>query len=363
MLHDAAGLDSLLLVVSPRPTPPPTTSSTSVRADPGNHHLSSMSSESFEASWIGGTDLGKEFWMGLKGGGVNGARAFRVKCQMRRDAEESSPDTDPATSSNYSHSTAIQTSASDGFPMTKMRSGDVKTELNAAVRHALRCDGLIFWQTHDELLSFRSVSGNPSAEMRWTKPASLEESYNVRLIGWPPDVSMRNPSNNSLKENRLLLDLVRSGKMKFVQKGSPDWGASPITRQQINSAFMDDTAPQNKRSLTPPTVPSHSLVIDSLKSPALLVEPRGKVQRSLHPSSHVPSSICYTSSLPTQKLATAVSGVAASIREVPHQSSRDTSLTPSNLASKRQVRDHTPERDTQTGRGTKRAKLDSAGAG
>ena len=139
MLRDAAGLDSLLLVVSPQPTPP-NISSVPSNADSRKRHQPSIPSEPFEASWIGGTDLGKEFWMGLKGGGVNGARAFRVKCQMRRDAELCSPGMEPstvATSSTCLHPTPIPTS-SDGLPMTKMRSGDVKTELNAAVRHALR---------------------------------------------------------------------------------------------------------------------------------------------------------------------------------------------------------------------------------
>lgn len=59
--------------------------------------------------------------------------------------------------------------------------------------------------------------------MRWTKPASLEELYGVRLVGWPASLSFRNPSNNSVKDNRLLLDLLRSNQMKFVTKGSPEW--------------------------------------------------------------------------------------------------------------------------------------------
>lgn len=75
--------------------------------------------------------------------------------------------------------------------------------------------------------------------MRWTKPASLEELYNVRLIGWPPSVEMRNPSNNSLKENRLLLDLIRNGKMRFVQKSGP---ASPTSTQHVTPSPANEEA-------------------------------------------------------------------------------------------------------------------------
>jgi hypothetical protein len=147
MFHSASGIDSLLLVVSPHPTPPRITSSATINANFETHQNAAVPSESYEASWIGGTDLGKEFWMGLKGGGVNGARAFRVKCQMRREAEVRSPDLDiptPMAFSNPVRPNLARTSDPDSLPATKIRSGDVKTELNAAVRHALRYVRLSF---------------------------------------------------------------------------------------------------------------------------------------------------------------------------------------------------------------------------
>ena len=61
--------------------------------------------------------------------------------------------------------------------------------------------------------------------MRWTKPDTLEELYNVRLIGWPPSVRLRNPSNNSLNDNKVLLEHIHSGKMRFIKKGSLEWNA------------------------------------------------------------------------------------------------------------------------------------------
>ncbi|KAF8514553.1 hypothetical protein BU17DRAFT_33135, partial [Hysterangium stoloniferum] len=169
LLHSSAGLDSLLLV-KPQPAPP-------------------------EASWVGGTELGKEFWMGLKGGGVNGARAFRVKSQMRLEADLKSEEQNILDGSITSQSVSTPNAH---IPTAKIRSSDVKTELNAAVRQALR-----------------SASGNPSAEMRWTKPAALAELYDVQLVGWPPEVNIQNPSNNGVRQNRILLDYIRTGKMRF----------------------------------------------------------------------------------------------------------------------------------------------------
>lgn len=133
MLHNAAGLDSLLLVVSPGPAPP---SNAESETSPQFRLLY----DSYDASYIGGTDLGKEFWMGLKGGGLNGARAFRVKCQMRREAEAQSLNLDISSPASLtpSHPNHIRASDSEAVPSMKMKSGDVKTELYAAVRHALR---------------------------------------------------------------------------------------------------------------------------------------------------------------------------------------------------------------------------------
>ncbi|KIJ49407.1 hypothetical protein M422DRAFT_65921 [Sphaerobolus stellatus SS14] len=190
VLHSTAALESLLLVVSPA-TPP---------TDSAPESLAS------ESSWIGGSELGKEFWMGIKGGGLSGARAFRIKSQMQHKSGSQDKDLDANVTANASE--AVPISAQTVVPPTprKVTGKDIKTELNAAVRQALRL-----------------TSGKPDADMRWTKPQSMEDLYEVRLVGWPSSVSFRNPSNNSLKENKLLLDYVRTGKLKFVKKGTPEW--------------------------------------------------------------------------------------------------------------------------------------------
>lgn len=89
-----------------------------------------------EASWIGGTEVGKEFWMNLKGGGVNGARAFRLKSQMRYQ-DESRNRSDDRTVPFVSMPTEV-TPAPFPQPAISLKSGDIKTELNATVRKALR---------------------------------------------------------------------------------------------------------------------------------------------------------------------------------------------------------------------------------
>jgi len=130
LLNTTTGMDSLLLVVSPI-------------APSSNSSSGSLASES---SWIGGSNLGKEFWMGLKGGGVNGARAFRIKSQMKceTDFQKGSSNLNRSAVVPPTPPPADTSSATSG---RKVKSGDVKTELNAAVRQALRFVRLFFYVT------------------------------------------------------------------------------------------------------------------------------------------------------------------------------------------------------------------------
>lgn len=146
--------------------------------------------------------------------------------------------------------------------------------------------------------------------------------------------------------------------MKFVQKGSPDWGSSTVT---VHPTFTNEMALQNEHPVVPPTVSSHSLVVDSFKSPVLSFEPRETAQQSLQSLFHTPNSFSFSTSSLTPRLnAEAVSGDLAFVRQIPHLSTRDTSLAPS-MVPKRQVHDHISEGETQVGPEPKRARLDSAG--
>ncbi|KAF8577578.1 hypothetical protein K439DRAFT_1621986 [Ramaria rubella] len=324
-LHTVAGLDSLLLVVSPAP---PKTS--------GSSQLSESVSE---FSWIGGTELGKDFWMGLKGGGLNGARAFRMKCQMRHDAELRMQDRNDLTIPNP----LVSTSPGDLDPIsartTKVRSGDVKTELNAAVRQALR-----------------AASGNPTAEMRWTRPSSLEESCGVQLVGWPSTVNMRNPSNNSLKENRLLLDLVRSGKMKFVKRGSPEWVTTGSTGQHI-TLLPDKLNETQSPSLSEESRGIVSTGADPWSSPAPML-----VHQPLQPLHLSPIDAVNSKTVFRQPLTPAS---ARDTYDIPSPLPPPSQGTPKHgidefaVKAMEKRREVEPDGLTQDGRESKRAKLDS----
>ncbi|KAJ9103374.1 hypothetical protein QFC19_004473 [Naganishia cerealis] len=85
---------------------------------------------------------------------------------------------------------------------TGARSLDVKSRLNSSMRQMIR-----------------EASNVADAEMKWTRPDSLIQIYGVKIVGWPmgapgtPDemVPMRNPSNNSVAQNKLLLQRIESG--------------------------------------------------------------------------------------------------------------------------------------------------------
>lgn len=70
------------------------------------------------------------------------------------------------------------------------------------------------------MILVRKACGKPVAEMKWTKPSALEASYGVKLIGWPEEIPMRNPSNNTMKQNQTLLDGLKSETIRFVRADS-----------------------------------------------------------------------------------------------------------------------------------------------
>lgn len=143
-LHQALGYDGFLAVVTP------------VDAD-GDGGITA------------GTKLGLDFWKGLRGGGLAGLKSLKLRCKASKDQMGAIPD---RLASNTNGSIAMTASR---------KSLDIKQELNSAMRNALR-----------------EAAGDPLAEMRWTKPEQLE-GYGVRIIGWPPDIALRNPSNNPVR--------------------------------------------------------------------------------------------------------------------------------------------------------------------
>ncbi|KAF8751832.1 hypothetical protein RHS01_08453 [Rhizoctonia solani] len=195
-LHQALGYDGFLAVVTP------------VDAD-GDGGITA------------GTKVGLEFWKGLRGGGLAGLKSLKLRCKASRETMGALSDRLGGNTNSTTTSTASR------------KSLDIKQELNSAMRNALR-----------------EAAGDPLAEMRWTKPDQLE-GYGVRIIGWPPEIALRNPSNNPVRDNKTLLQLLKSGQLRFVRKDSAEW------EQADPSALVRSTAQALKLKHRPKS--SHSI--------------------------------------------------------------------------------------------------------
>ncbi|KAJ9095594.1 hypothetical protein QFC21_005465 [Naganishia friedmannii] len=127
---------------------------------------------------------------------------------------------------------------------TGARSLDVKSRLNASMRQMIR-----------------EASNVADAEMKWTRPESLVQIYGVKIIGWPMGspgsedemVPMRNPSNNSVAQNKLLLQRIEDGVLRVEVASDED--RMDVTG--VNDSHLDhQEAPAR----------SHSGVSDSSRS-------------------------------------------------------------------------------------------------
>ncbi|KAI1797120.1 hypothetical protein LXA43DRAFT_1138024 [Ganoderma leucocontextum] len=180
-LETLAGIQSFFLVVNPH--------------DPDDQ------------GFLGGTIVGREFWRGHRGCGAPGAEAF--KAQSMRVIPQL-----PSTISAHTVPTTVQSTAS----RKKGPAREVKNELYAGIRNALR-----------------AVSGVRNAEMKWTNHSKLVV-YRVRINGWPDSVPVQNPSMLSSTQNKLLLDLLRDGKLYFSR--SED-ASAPETDAKVDEVLTE----------------------------------------------------------------------------------------------------------------------------
>jgi len=138
----------------------------------------------------------------------------------------------PGTQTHTHTQTLIRTNAHT------LNSQATKRELNRLVRQTLR------ESTH-----------HPTAEMKWTKPNSLPETYSVKLLNWPAHIPFQNPSNNSFKDNRTLLEGFLEGRIRFVRLEDlpPDLPGprDDIERneEQLNAPLVNDSNDARPRSL------------------------------------------------------------------------------------------------------------------
>ncbi|QRV75614.1 hypothetical protein RhiJN_03629 [Ceratobasidium sp. AG-Ba] len=211
-LHQALGYDGFLAIVTP------------VDAD-GDGGITA------------GTKIGLEFWKGLRGGGLAGLKSLKLRCKASREA----------TMEMGGGGARVMSTSSGGMSASR-KSLDIKQELNSAMRNALR-----------------EAAGDPLAEMRWTKPEQLE-GYGVRIIGWPPEIALRNPSNNPVRDNKTLLSLLKSGQLRFVKKDSPEWD------QADPSALVRSTAQaQAPQPSQPAPTPGPQLVQPPVQQTPVMV--------------------------------------------------------------------------------------------
>ena len=55
--------------------------------------------------------------------------------------------------------------------------------------------------------------------MKWSNHDRLS-AYDVRLIGWPPSITQQNPSSMTASQNKLLLEALANGRMRFERIGA-----------------------------------------------------------------------------------------------------------------------------------------------
>jgi hypothetical protein len=75
--------------------------------------------------------------------------------------------------------------------------------------------------------------------MKWTNPERLDV-YGVRLVGWPEGVPAQNPSTLKVNQNKLLLEAIQNGTLKFEkmnQAGTKVGGEDP---SRLGSVGVND---------------------------------------------------------------------------------------------------------------------------
>jgi len=192
-------------------------------------------------AWLGGSLVGRDFWRGLRGGGIAGSRAFKRASKLSYDSMHGTTANNPPPSQGAATPSQV---SSNNVPAIPIKSQSIKAELNRVVRQTLR------WDTHFSIpllyicsYPYRDTTKVKNAEMKWTKPHSLESIYGVKIVGWPTTIRFQNPSNNNMDSNRLLLEGFNDGTIRFVRLNEntpdltpvPDVSVSPSPSTSIDS--------------------------------------------------------------------------------------------------------------------------------
>ena len=77
--------------------------------------------------------------------------------------------------------------------------------------------------------------------MKWTNPERLDV-YGVRLVGWPEGIPAQNPSTFKVSQNKVLLEALQTGSMRFekITSTGPRQSGHRDSVEQISKADEDD---------------------------------------------------------------------------------------------------------------------------
>lgn len=104
--------------------------------------------------------------------------------------------------------------------------------------------------------------------MKWTNPERLD-AYGVRLIGWPEGVPAQNPSTFKVSQNKILLEALQNGSMRFekiiptVRQEEASKADEDDPQEDFSWAYDADASPPSSHAeystTIPPSPPRQSL--------------------------------------------------------------------------------------------------------
>ncbi|KAH6909080.1 hypothetical protein BKA70DRAFT_1277389 [Coprinopsis sp. MPI-PUGE-AT-0042] len=207
-----------------------------------------------DPGFLGGSIQGRAFWRNLRGGGDQGAKAFKQHCAKANVL----PQPQGLSVTGLSPQTPATHSTSSG--LSKQDAKSVKADLYEIVRQILR-----------------KVSGHPAAEMKWTNHERLD-IYGVRLSGWPDGIPEQNPSTLKLSQNKQLLEAFKSGAIKFERhpanihplpnSGLPSEEEFQVEEDDLSWALDTDAVASGTGSSSGQAIPSTSYRLPAPRVPA-----------------------------------------------------------------------------------------------
>jgi len=75
--------------------------------------------------------------------------------------------------------------------------------------------------------------------MKWTNPERLDV-YGVRLVGWPEGVPAQNPSTLKVNQNKLLLEAIQNGTLKFEKVNQAGIGGGGEDPSRLGSGEVNE---------------------------------------------------------------------------------------------------------------------------